>query len=82
LAGGVAFMSIPGTLERRVHKRTVSALPECHDHAIHMLFTVLLVIVVGITIASAVQMRGRAKAADLGSMSEQWLAEHRAAHQD
>jgi hypothetical protein len=47
-----------------------------------MLFTVLAVVLIGVMIASTMQFRGRAKAANLGWMSEQWLAEHRAAHQE
>jgi hypothetical protein len=47
-----------------------------------MLFTVLAVVSVGVLITSTMLVRGRTKAADLGSMSEQWLAEHRAGHQE
>jgi hypothetical protein len=46
-----------------------------------MLLAVLgITVLVGIAIASAMRLRARAKAADLGWMSEQWLAEHRASH--
>ena len=46
-----------------------------------MPFTVLAVIVLIGVITSAMQVRGRAKGADLGWMSEQWLAEYRATNQ-
>jgi hypothetical protein len=47
----------------------------------HMLFIVGVVIVlvaVAVVVIRRVRVRGGVNAADLGSMSEQWLAEHRA----
>jgi hypothetical protein len=73
-----------------VHKRTDSRLPKCHDGHTpredpiafenHMLFTAAVVIVLAaVAIVLRMRMAGL-NADDLGWMSEQWLAEHRASH--
>ena len=45
-----------------------------------MLFIVVAIVLIGVVIASKMQLRSGMRAGDLGSMSEQWLAEHRASH--
>ena len=45
-----------------------------------MLFIVIAIVLVVVAIASRMQLRRGMRAGDLGSMSEQWLNEHRAAH--
>jgi hypothetical protein len=46
-----------------------------------MLFTVGVVIVlIAVVVIPSMRVPGGAKAAPLGWMSEQWLAEHRASH--
>jgi hypothetical protein len=45
-----------------------------------MLFIVVAIVLIGVVIASKMQLRSGMRAGDLGSMSEQWLNEYRAAH--
>jgi hypothetical protein len=45
-----------------------------------MLSIVVAVVLAGVLIASKMQLRSGMRAGDLGWMSEQWLAEYRAAH--
>ncbi len=45
-----------------------------------MLFIVVAIVLLGVVIASKMQLRSGMRAGDLGWMSEQWLAEYRAAH--
>ena len=47
----------------------------------HMLFTVgVLIALIAVVIVSRMRVPGGVNAAKLGSMSERWLAEHRASH--
>ena len=50
----------------------------CGAH--HMLFIVGIVIVLMAVLIPRMRVPGGVNAANLGWMSEQWLAEHRAAH--
>ena len=73
-----------------VHKRTDSHLSACQDRYTprrpdygenHMLFIVGVVIVlIAVLIIPRMRVPGGVNSANLGWMSEQWLAEHRASH--
>ena len=53
--------------------------PDCGDN--HMLFIVGVVIaLIAVVIIPWMRLPGGLNSANLGSMSERWLAEHRAAH--
>jgi hypothetical protein len=68
-----------------VHKRTDSRLAACQDRYTadcrnnHMLFIVGIVLI-AVGIIPRMWVPGAVNSADLGWMSEQWLAEHRASH--
>ncbi len=73
-----------------MHKRTDSHLLACQDRYTprrpdygenHMLFIVGVVIVlIAVAIIPRMRVPGGVNSANLGWMSEQWLAEHRASH--
>ncbi len=71
-----------------VHKRTDSQLAACHDpHKPpdcgdnHMLLIVGVgIVLIAVGIIPRMWVPGGVNSANLGSMSEQWLAEHRASH--
>jgi len=73
-----------------VHKGTASRVRRCQNGFYadtrdcgenHMLFIVgVILLLVAVVIIPRLRVPDGVKAAPLGSMSEQWLAEHRAAH--
>ena len=53
--------------------------PDCGEN--HMLFIVgVVTVLIAVVIAPRMRLPGGVNSANLGSMSEQWLAEHRASH--
>ena len=76
--------------ESLVHKRTDTQVASCQDRyaprrpdcgANHMLFIVgVAVALLAVVIVPRMRVLGGVNSANLGWMSEQWLAEHRASH--
>jgi hypothetical protein len=72
-----------------VHKRTDSHVAACQDRYTlgrplgdnHMLVIVgVIIVLTTVVIIPRMQVPGGVNSANLGWMSEQWLAEHRASH--
>jgi hypothetical protein len=72
-----------------VHKRTDSHVAACQDRYTlrrprggnHMLFIVgIIIVLTTVVIIPRMQVPASVNSANLGWMSEQWLAQHRASH--